>query len=189
MGIDRDNWKDIEPLTRLSMGVRHDRSGVLKRDYQTAGCARTDTIIKAGGSQASEGVVSYRSFLADAAFLVGMEGQDRQLLEKAHASLRNPFWALSLGRKSYMPSDPLWIEGGVQDRPLLEVLLQWPWIGTLRRDEELPTKLLLSVDSVDGSGTLRMDQPLSGFAERRFGARYVKSYWIPFPREVSRVSA
>ncbi len=86
MGIDRDNWKDIEPLTRLSMGVRHDRSGVLKRDYQTAGCARTDTIIKAGGSQASEGVVSYRSFLADAAFLVGMEGQDRQLLEKAHAS-------------------------------------------------------------------------------------------------------
>jgi CRISPR system Cascade subunit CasD len=81
-----------------------------------------------------------------------------------------------------MPSDPLWIEGGVQDRPLMQVLLHWPWIGTLRRDEELPTKLLLSVDSVDGSGTLRMDQPLSGFAERRLGARYVKSYWIPFPR-------
>lgn len=189
MGIDRENRKDIEPLTRLSMGVRHDRPGVLKRDYQTAGCARADKIIKADGSHASDGVVSCRSFLADAAFLVGMEGQDRPLLEKAHASLRNPFWTLSLGRKSYVPSEQLWIEGGIQDRPLKEVLLRWPWLGTLRRNEEHPQKLRLSVESEDSSGTLRMDQLLSGFSERRFGARYVKSEWIPFPGEDTRVSA
>src|SRR3546814_10860099 len=36
LGIDRENWADLEPLTRLTMGVRHDRPGVLKRDYQTA---------------------------------------------------------------------------------------------------------------------------------------------------------
>jgi CRISPR system Cascade subunit CasD len=189
MGINRENWIDLEPLTRLSMGVRHDRPGVPKQEYQTAGCARNDTIIKADGAPAKNGVVSFRSFLADAAFLVGMEGQDRSLLEKTHASLQNPAWAPSLGRKSYVPSEPIWVAEGVQDGPLTEVLLRWPWIGTLRWKEELPTKLLLSLESKDGSGALRMDQPLSGFAERRFGARYVKSKWIPCPGEVASVPA
>ena len=36
MGIDRENWTDLEPLTHLSMGIRHDRPGMPKRDYQTA---------------------------------------------------------------------------------------------------------------------------------------------------------
>lgn len=190
MGIDRENWIDLEPLTRLSMGVRHDRPGILKREYQTAGCAQTETIIKANGKQAEDGgVVSFRHYLADAAFLVGMECQDRSLLEKAHASLQNPVWALALGRKSYVPSEQIWVMEGVQDGPLKEVLLRWPWIGTLRWKEELPSKLLLSLESEDGSGALRMDQPLSSFAERRFGARYVKSVWIPCPGEVARVPA
>jgi len=189
MGIDRENWIDLEPLTRLSMGVRHDRPGIPKREYQTAGCARTDTIIKADGSKTMDGVVSFRSYLADAAFLVGMEGQDRSLLEKIQASLQNSVWVPSLGRKSYVPSEPLWVVEGVQDKPLTEVLPGWPWIGALRWKEELPSKLLLSLESEDGSGALRMDQPLSSFAERRFGARYVKSKWISFPKEVARVSA
>src|SRR5512143_2927842 len=70
VGIDRENWTDLEPLTYLSMGVRHDRPGVPKRDYQTAVCAETDTIIKANGTQSKGGVVSHRFYLADAAFLV-----------------------------------------------------------------------------------------------------------------------
>jgi len=32
-----------------------------------------------------------------------------------------------------------------------------------------------------------MDQPLSSFAERRFGSRFVHSEWIPFPQEVTYV--
>ena len=72
MGIDRENWTDLEPLARLSMGVRHDRAGVPKRDYHTAGCAATDTIKKADGTDSKDGVVSQRFYLADAAFLVGL---------------------------------------------------------------------------------------------------------------------
>ena len=68
LGIDRETWSDLEPLTHMSMGVRHDRPGVPKRDYHTAGCAATDTIIKADGTQAKDGgVVSDRFYLADAA--------------------------------------------------------------------------------------------------------------------------
>lgn len=190
LGIDRDNWTDLEPLTRLSMGVRHDRPGVPKRDYQTAGCAATDTIIKADGKPAKGGgVVSQRFYLADATFLVALEGDDCTLLEKAHAKLKNPTWPLSLGRKSYVPSEPIWIENGVQDAPLRDVLERWPWIALSRKWEALPAQLLVSFECEDGSGVLKMDQPLSAFTERRFGARFVRSEWIPFPQEVPHVSA
>ncbi len=189
LGIDRENWTDLKPLTELSMGVRHDRPGVPKRDYQTAGCAATDTIIMAEGTQAKEGVVSDRFYLADAAFLVGMQGDNRALLEKCDAALRHPIWPLALGRKSYVPSEPIWIENGLQDAQLRTVLAQWRWIASPQKWEELPEMLLVSFDSEDGSGVLKMDQPLSSFAERCFGARFVRSEWIPFPQEVDHVSA
>jgi CRISPR system Cascade subunit CasD len=187
LGIDRENWNDLEPLTRLTIGTRHDRPGIPRRDYQTAGCAATDTIIKADGTQAKDGVVSQRFYLADAAFLVALEGNDRALLEKLHAHLQNPVWPLALGRKSYLPSEPISIDSGLQDAPLMDVLAKWPWIVSQRKWEEHPEKLLVSFESKDGSGVLKMDQPLSSFAERRFGARFVRSEWIPFPREVTHV--
>ena len=189
LGIDRENWTDMEPLTRLSMGVRHDRPGMPKRDYQTAGCAATDTIIKADGTQAKGGgVVSQRFYLADAAFLVGLECEDKSFLERILAALRDPVWTLALGRKSYVPSESIWIEDGIQDAPLREVLARWPWIANRRKWEEFPENLLVSTESEDGTGVLKMDQPLSSFAERRFGVRFVRSEWMTFPQEDANVS-
>lgn len=189
MGIDRENWTDLEPLTHLTMGVRHDRAGLPKRDYQTAGCATGDTIIKANGKPSKDGVVSHRFYLADAAFLVGFQGDDRALLDKAHAALLNPVWSLGLGRKSYVPSEPIGIDDGVQDASLREALARWPWIVSPKKWEETPERLMLSYESADNSGALKMDQPLSSFAERRFGARFVRSEWIFFPQEVANVPA
>lgn len=182
LGIDREYWTDLEPLTHLSMGVRHDRSGVPKRDYQTA-----QHIISADRSKIHETAVTTRDYLADGAFLVGLECDERSLLERIHAALRDPVWPLALGRKSYVPSEPIWIENGVQDAPLRDALARWPWIASPRKWEEPPEKLLVSFESEDGSGVLKMDQPLSSFAERRFGARFVRSEWIPFPQEVADV--
>ena len=191
LGVDREQWggSDVERLSQLTMGVRHDRSGVPGRDYQTAGCASTDSIIKADGTQAKEGVVSHRFYLADAAFLVGVEGADRAFLEKIHAALRDPVWPLALGRKSYVPSEAIYIPDGLQDRALRDILASWPWIGARKSVEEQPEQLLLSMDSPDGRGSLRMDQPLSSFAERRFGARFVQSEWIAFPKGVTDAAA
>jgi len=188
LGVDRDNWIDLEPLTRLSFGVRHDRPGLPRRDYQTAGCAQKNTIIRANGTLSKDGVVSQRSYLADAAFLAGVECEDRSFLEKLHGALRDPAWPLALGRKSYVPSEPIWIEGGLRDASLRMAIETWPWIASKRKWDELPEKLLISFESRDGSGLLKMDQPLSSFAERHFGARFVRSEWIPFPQEVSHVS-
>ena len=193
MGIDRnDDWNKLEPLARLSMGVRHDRSGVLKRDYQTAGCAKGDTVIKANGKQTGVdegGIVFERHYLADAAFLVGLEGDDSVFLKLAHDKLKNPTWPLALGRKSYLPAEPIWIADGIKETTLLDTLKAFQWLGTLRKWEKTPPdQLMISVDSNDGSGVLKMDQPLSSFAERHFGARFVRSEWVPFPGEVAYVS-
>jgi len=189
LGIDRENWTDLEPLTYLKLAVRHDRPGIPKRDYQTAGCAAGDKIIKFDGSQSNDGVVSDRFYLADAAFLVCLEGEDPSLLQGIHNALRDPIWPLFLGRKSYVPSEPVWMENGLRDTSLRDALAQWPWIVTPRKWEKPPEQLLVSFESEDGSGVLKMDQPLSSFAKRRFGARFVRSEWIPFPQEVADVPA
>lgn len=189
MGIRRENWLDLEPLTRLSLGVRHDCPGLPRVDYQTAACAASDTIIRADGGQAQDGVVSARHYLADAAFLVGLEGPERPLLEKAHLALQNPVWPLSLGRKSYLPSEPVWIEDGLREEGLREALGTHPWLGRHRPGLEVPGKLRLTLESEDGTGLMVMDQPLASFAERRFGARFLRSDWIPTPREADHVPA
>lgn len=185
MGIDRDEkWIVLEPLARLVMGVRHDRPGIPKRDYQTA-----QHIISADRSKIHETAVTTRDYLADAAFLVGLECEDRSLLKRIYTALQNPVWTLALGRKSYVPSEPIWIENGLLDAPLHEALAQWPWISSTRKWEKPPEQLLVSFESDDGSGVLKMDQPLSSFAERRFGTRFVRSEWIDFPQEVTHVPA
>lgn len=189
LGIDRYNWADLEPLTKLRMAVRHDRPGILKHDYQTAGCSKYDTMVKADGKISKDGVVSKRHYLADAAFLVALEGHDRCLLDSAHAALQNPVWPLCLGRKSYLPSEVVWMQEGVQDDGFLEVLSRWPWISYKRGYEALPEKLLISSESRSHEGVLKMDQPMSSFAMRRFGTRFVMSEWIPFSMEASHVSA
>jgi len=137
-GIDRENWTDLEPLARLAMGVRHDRPGLPRRDYQTAGCAAKDTVIRADGSQAKDGgVVSERLYLADAVFLVALEGEDRALLKRVNEKLKDPAWPLSLGRKSYVPSESIWLDD-VQEDSLRDVLTRWPWIASPRRERPLP---------------------------------------------------
>lgn len=190
LGIDREIWNDdLKSLAALTMGVRHDRPGVLKRDYQTAGCASTDKMRRADGSLSEDGVTSQRHYLADAVFLVGLEGEDRALLARAHAALQNPVWPLALGRKSYVLSESVWLEGGIKDAPLLEALAAWPWIASPRRYESAPERLLVSLESQDGSGALRIDQLLSSFAERRFGARYVRAEWVDLQREDTHAPA
>ena len=186
LGYDRENCKNVEPLTRLRMGVRHDRPGILKRDYQTAGCASTDTIIKASGEQSTDGVVSDRFYLSDACFLVGFEGSDSNLLQQVHDALLNPKWPLALGRKSYVPAEPVWLPEGLRkDEKLKEALMKYPWITR----GNAPHQLLFSFESTEFSGRMMMDQPLSNFIERRFGARFVVSELLPSSQEAAYVTS
>lgn len=173
--LGRDRHEPVEDLAALRMGVRVDHEGVPMRDYQTA----TGVLIATGKSDLRRTVVSPRYYLCDAAFLVGLEGVDEDLLARIHAALRTPHWPLALGRKSFAPGMPVWLPDGLSSLPLEEALAQYPRLYSMRRaDSQSPLRCLLEDDQ---EGAIRLDQPVAPFAERRFGPRFVKSGVLHVP--------
>lgn len=167
--LGRDRSKPVEDLAELRMGVRVDREGVPMRDFQTA----TGVLIATGKPNLGRTVVSPRFYLSDAAFLVGLEGEDENLLAQIHSALRAPVWPLALGRKSFVPGCPVWLPDGLSALPLMEALKSYPRLTQAQRaDKEKPLRCLLE-DPAEGA--VRLDQPVAPFAERRFGPRFVKS--------------
>ena len=118
--LGRDRAEPVDDLAALRMGVRVDREGVPMRDYQTA----TGVLIAASAKADLERtVVSPRYYLADACFLVGLEGEDEPLLRQLHQALRQPVWPLALGRKSFAPAGPVYLPDGLVMQPLQAALL------------------------------------------------------------------
>jgi CRISPR system Cascade subunit CasD len=151
MGITRG--EDISRFDAINrMGVREDRKGKIERDYQTA-----LDVIKADGS-GTENVQSYRDYLSDASFTVGLESKNRELLEKIAGALVSPVWILFLGRKSFPLTVPPLIEP-VKPGFLEEHLL----CGEPNRRVVL--------ESANGERT-QHDWPLC-FGERRFKPRHI----------------
>ena len=167
LGIDRA--APIDHLAALHFGVRVDREGIVRSDYHTAqlfpGDPRTGT------------TVTHRTYLADAAFWAGLSGE-RELLAELHAALKNPHWPLSLGRKAFVPSQALWLDGGVQEGDLLEVLRNAPSLRRERDDQQAPYRFVVDKSAVTGdtrllSPGLRRDDPTAPFAQRRYALRDV----------------
>lgn len=159
MGIDRTDAEGLEPLIPLRMGVRVDRPGLLQVEFQTA---------QLRPGRGHESALAWLEYLADASFLVGLEGEDRDLLRRAHESLDRPHWLLCLGRRAYAPSQSVFIPDGLRDQPLETALREGPWSTTTR-----PDAVDLILESSDGSP--RRDVPTGAFAERRFTTRYVQT--------------
>ncbi len=172
--LGRDRGEPLDDVAALKMGVRVDREGVLLRDYQTA----TGVMTATGKAQLERTVVSPRYYLADAVFLVGLEGHDAALLERLHAALRAPVWPLALGRKSFPPGEPVWLKDGIRPEDLRQALLDWPSLLTAKRPVQTSRRLLLEHPS---EGAVRLDQPVAPFAARRFGPRHVLTEVIDVP--------
>lgn len=157
MGIARG-----EPIHRfdgLRFGVRVDKEGRVERDYHIA-----LKVIKADGS-GKDTVVSYRDYLADARFTVGLESSDKRLLDEIAASLRSPVWPLFLGRKSFPLALPLLkptdvpLPGGLEEHLLTG---------------EKGTRVVIE----DRSGErTQHDWPLC-FGARRFKPRFIRTRFV-----------
>ncbi|MER7282071.1 type I-E CRISPR-associated protein Cas5/CasD [Dactylosporangium sp. NPDC000244] len=107
-----------EPLTdllSLEFGVRLDQPGRIMRDFQTAHTA--------DGKSAP---LTYRFYLADAAFLAAVSG-DLRLLTGLDEALHRPHFPLYLGRRSFPPGGPVSL--GVHDETLDDALTTWPWLA------------------------------------------------------------
>lgn len=169
--LGRDRSEPVDDIAGLRMAVRVDREGVPLRDYQTA----TGVLLASGKVERERTVVSPRFYLSDAAFLVGLEGA-RLLLAQIQEALTQPRWPLSLGRKAMPPGLPVWLPDGMREAALREALLAYPRIAAGRADQEGQGLRLVMENAREGS--IRLDQPIGPFSERRFGPRFVTQEMI-----------
>lgn len=190
LGRGRD--ASLHDLDALRFGLRVDAPGRVMTDYHTA-----QEVVRASGGGTSA-VTSRRHYLADARFLVGLEGDHQPFLQSLEAALRDPVWPLSLGRKSFPLTLPPYLPAGsVRESTELEAALsREPWhpLWPLRPWEERPERLRLVLEDPAGDAVI-MDRPLS-FADRRFGLRRFRTHilqggdlppiketpWFTFPK-------
>lgn len=111
MGLSRQAAREHLPeLNTLSMGVRIDRLGTRWWDYHTVGAGIGLTTAGGGVKKGAQGtLITRREYLADASFLVALQGEASLIMRVAQA-LRSPTWSLYLGRKSCPPSAPVFAQ-------------------------------------------------------------------------------
>ena len=173
LGIKRDDLTQIKELADLKMGVRVDRQGIMKRDFHTA-----MEVVIASGRDTKPCELSDRFYLADAVFLVALQG-NADLLTKIQEALQKPVWQIFLGRKSFVPGLPVWLSDGLKtDTDDLEkALLNYPYLCSSAKRELASEELRLELETGYRQGDkVKQDQPESfDIYNRRFGLRYVDS--------------
>ena len=181
--LGKDRSETVDNLAALTMAVRADCEGKLLRDYHTVGGEHRPGVsygVAQVGGKALRTVQSWRDYLMDADFLVGLEGPE-ELLVSIHAALERPHWPLALGRRSCVPAVPVWMPDGLRvGVGMAEALrYEWPRLGLAapapaRRPERL------RVVYEDPAGTeVRWDQPVgAAFLTRRFAPRAVRTGFV-----------
>lgn len=173
--LGRQRHADLRDLVALEMTVRIDAPGVIETDFQTA-----LDVAKADGSS-PDTVLSYRQYLADASFMVALQG-DLELVQAIDEAVQRPRWPLFLGRKGYVPGRPLTVSGGVRTADRFPVpslseyalrTVEWP----RGRSNEAPLgSLEVIVECARGEdGDLLLDNPISFVSnDRRYAERRVR---------------
>jgi len=138
MGLSREKARERLPeLNGLAMGVRIDRHGTRWWDYQTVGAGIGMTTAGNEVKTGAQGtLITRREYLADASFLVALQG-DAKLIHDLAAAIASPKWPVFLGRKSCPPSVPILVTRKREDRTcephietgrsLLDALKCVPW--------------------------------------------------------------
>ena len=174
--LGRPRREDTSDLASLVMGIRVDVEGHLEKDYQTI-----QTLSVHGRVEGT--LTSRRYYLAGATFLVGLEGPDTLLAQINHA-LHHPVWMLSLGRKAFPPSLPIWLPDGLRRGETIESALRgYPWLG---RTGPTPARLRLVLEDPRGAES-RSDVPLS-FAKRSFALRRLHTEFVLTPSTIKEVA-
>ena len=164
--LGRSRTEGLDDLKALRYGVRIDQPGTLLRDFHTARLNEKDPPF-----------VTTRHYLADAVFLIGLEGET-DFLQKLSVALENPAFPLYLGRRSCPPVERIVL--GLRDRELRQALEKEPWQARdwFQKKQNLDQfKLTIVCDAKpDELGAfLRRDQPVSfDQRHRQYEFRMVK---------------
>jgi CRISPR system Cascade subunit CasD len=156
----------IEELLSLRLGVRIDQPGQLIRDFQTA---QRPEKARDGSTTWKSLPLSYRYYMADATYLVVLEG-DRSLVDGIDTAVRSPAFPLYLGRRSCPPAGPVAL--GVSEIDLDQALNTLPWLATdrhqrSRRERSVRLETMRDAHAGEvGAETFR-DEPVSFDPEHR----------------------
>ena len=165
MGYRRNEDDKIAELSRLNIGIRVDKEGTLLRDYHTVHGAKS-------------AYVTNRYYLSDAIFLVGVESNDGELIEKLANALEHPVFSLFLGRRSCPPTLPISL--GVRQSELKTALEAEPWLlPEWRKNKEKAARyrFITDADEQEENTAMVQDMPVSFNPEhRKFGYRMVSEY-------------
>ena len=173
LGMDRTD--SLDDLVRFEMGVRVDKEGVVRREYQTA-----LNVATAGGKKSTEQV--YRTFLADADFTVVVRGE-QDFIGRIYNAVLHSRRPLYLGRKSYLPSEPIVaVDSVFPDNDVDTALMNVPLRGEPNSGNY---RLVLPGDGT--SGESRQDEPVSfSIGSRSYRTRFVRTVFRAaedFPQE------
>jgi CRISPR system Cascade subunit CasD len=176
MGMVRDDRERLEQLRALRMAVRIDRPGRAMRDLHTVGAGTFRGKPHAMWGLEGKTVLTHRYYLVDAAFTVALGHTNDEFVERIARSLQDPVWPLFLGRRSCVPSEPVFlalVSASPEDALVTAALARGA-----------STRLRLVMDVGAGElGTPRSDDPVSFVsADRQFAFRHVREAWIEVPR-------
>lgn len=154
LGIRRDEPEKLVQLSHLRFGVRVDNEGDILCDYHIAKSVKTS-------------YVTYRHYLQDAVFLVGLESDDIAFLKELEYALQHPVFPLFLGRRSCPPTFPL--VKRIRDVDLMTALYSEPWLLSEKRQRKQinrnkgSMKLRIITDTPSGqfSPAVQRDVPIS----------------------------
>jgi len=167
LGLKRDSNEIKNMAESLRMGVRVDQPGTVVQDFHTArapkygsdGFAKYD---KNGDVVMDSSYVTYRYYLCDGVFLVGIESEDFEFLTKMGNALHNPAFPLYLGRRSCPVTLPLNL--GIIDKPLEEALKDTLWLASeeyKKKRSSIVARILIETKRGQISDSIQMDQPVS----------------------------
>ncbi len=176
LGLQADD--DIRQLSQqIQFGVRCDRSGIPYTDYHTVGGGyETPQLLTAAGklklsSKKPHTELTYRDYLHDASFLAAVQ-TDPELISRLTRAVQAPHWVIFLGRKSCLPSRPLY--EGVGDYPSLEAALgSWPWYCP-EAEEESQVNARAVLPGHPAEGAVRRRHEFISRSRRVYGPHYTK---------------
>ncbi len=171
MGLRRGSEQLTVLSEKIRVAVRCDRPGKQSIDYHTV--TADDAIINAQGKKRCKTIVTYRTYLQDAFFLVAIE-TDWELAQKIDHSFHEPCWPVYLGRKSCIPSKPIYIGIKEEYDSLEEAMNQYQVEGRRGKQDGIG-KVFYEIESMDGRGYERFDELIDA-SKRSFASRHVNIY-------------
>lgn len=168
MGLRRGSEQLMVLSEKIRLAVRCDRPGRQNIDYHTV--TADNSILNAQGKARCKTIVTYRTYIQDAFFLAAIE-TDWELAQKIDQAFHEPCWPVYLGRKSCVPSKPVYI--GIQEEydSLEDVMNRYPVEGQREKQVDVK-KVFYEIESRDGRGYERADE-LVDASKRSFVSRHV----------------